>query len=108
MLRRLYGLDPAEYAGCTLYYPAGDMGVTELLLLRVQTDDQLETVQAAAQRRLDTQTNTFAGYAPEQYALCKDGSAIVIKGQDVMFVISADKDAAVRAFRAVHSGRAGA
>lgn len=62
MLRRLYGLDPAEYAGCALYYPAGDMGVTELLLLRVQTDDQLETVQAAA----------------------------------------------VRAFRAVHSGRAGA
>ena len=93
MLRRLYGLDPAEYAGCVLYYPAGDMG---------------ETVQAAAQRRLDTQTNTFAGYAPEQHALCKDGSAIVIKGQDVMFVISADKDAAVRAFRAVHSGRAGA
>ena len=82
MLRRLYGLDPAEYAGCVLYYPAGDMGVTELLLLRAQTDDQLETVQAAAQRRLDT--------------------------QDVMFVISADKDAAVRAFRAVHSGRAGA
>ena len=40
--------------------------------------------------------------------LCKDGSAIMIKGQDVMFVISADKDAAVRAFRAVHSGRAGA
>ena len=108
MLRRLYGLDPAEYAGCALYYPAGDMGVTELLLLRVQTDDQLETVQAAAQRRLDTQTNTFAGYAPEQYALCKDGSAVVIKGQDVMLVISADKDAAVRAFRAVHSGRAGA
>ena len=108
MLRRLYGLDPAEYAGCVLYYPAGDMGVTELLLLRAQTDDQLETVQAAAQRRLDTQTNTFAGYAPEQYALCEDGSAIVIKGQDVMFVISADKDAAVRAFRAVHSGRAGA
>ena len=32
MLRRLYGLDPAEYAGCALYYPAGDMGVTELLL----------------------------------------------------------------------------
>ena len=51
MIRRLYGLDPAEYAGCALYYPAGDMGVTELLLLRVQTDDQLETVQAAAQRR---------------------------------------------------------
>ena len=22
MLRRLYGLDPAEYAGCVLYYPA--------------------------------------------------------------------------------------
>ena len=114
MLRRLYGLDPAEYAGCALYYPAGDMGVTELLLLRVQTDDQQghrangKHHQAAAQQRLDTQTNTFAGYAPEQYALCKDGSAIVIKGQDVMFVISADKDAAVRAFRAVHSGRAGA
>ena len=74
-------------------------------MLRVQTDDQLETVQAAAQQRLDTQTNTFAGYAPEQYALCKDGSAIVIKGQDVMFVISADKDAAVRAFRALQAIR---
>ncbi|MFR5762326.1 MAG: GDSL-type esterase/lipase family protein [Oscillospiraceae bacterium] len=34
MLRRLYGLDPAEYAGCALYYPAGDMGVTELLAAR--------------------------------------------------------------------------
>lgn len=107
MIRRLYGLDPAEYAGCVLYYPAGDMGVTELLLLRVQTDAQLEAVQTAAQQRLDTQTNTFAGYAPEQYALCRDGSAIVTKGKDVLFVISADKDAAVRAFRAVHSGRTG-
>ena len=107
MIRRLYGLDPAEYAGCVLYYPAGDMGVTELLLLRVQTDAQLGAVQTAAQQRLDTQTSTFAGYAPEQYALCRDGSAIVTKGKDVLFVISADKDAVVRAFRAVHSGRTG-
>ena len=63
-----------------------------------------EHIKAAFEMRL----MCIAGYAPEQYALCKDGSAIVIKGQDVMFVISADKDAAVRAFRAVHSGRAGA
>ena len=30
MVRRLYGLDPADYAGCVLYYPAQSMGVTEL------------------------------------------------------------------------------
>ena len=35
MVRRLYGLDPADYAGCVLYYPAQSMGVTELLLLSI-------------------------------------------------------------------------
>ena len=45
MVRRLYGLDPADYAGCVLYYPAQSMGVTELLLVRVHYISLLRTGQ---------------------------------------------------------------
>lgn len=106
LLRRLYGLDAAEYDGYVLYYPATDMGVTELLLVRVHEPEQVQRVQTAMQTRLDTQTGVFAGYAPEQYALCQDGSAIVTQGTDVLFVISEQKDAVVRAFEAACNGRA--
>ena len=56
------------------------------------------------QTRLSGQEAVFAGYAPEQYALCKDGSAVNVQGLDVLFLISADKDDAVRAFTQAHSG----
>lgn len=105
MVRRLYGLDPADYAGCVLYYPAQSMGVTELLLVRVQDKSQIDAVKTAMQARLSGQEAVFAGYAPEQYALCQNGSAVSVQGLDVLFLISADKDAAVRAFTQAHSGR---
>ena len=36
MLRRLYGLNPSDYAEVVLYYPATNMGVEELLLVKLK------------------------------------------------------------------------
>lgn len=102
MARRLYALDEADYDGLVLYYPATNMGAEELCLVRVKDETQLGAVQAAMQTRLDAQTNVFAGYAPEQYDLCANHSAVVTGGLDVMLVIGKGKDAAVAAFTAAH------
>lgn len=102
MARRLYALDAADYDGLVLYYPATNMGAEELCLVRVKDASQLEAVQEAMQTRLDAQTNVFAGYAPEQYDLCANHSAVVTGGLDVMLVIGEGKDAAVAAFTAAH------
>lgn len=102
MVRRLYALDEADYDGLILYYPVTNMGAEELCLVRVKDEAQLEAVQEAMQARLDTQTNVFAGYAPEQYDLCVNHSAVVTGGLDVMLVIGEGKDAAVAAFIAAH------
>lgn len=102
MVRRLYALDEADYDGLILYYPVTNMGAEELCLVRVKDETQLEAVQEAMQARLDAQTNVFAGYAPEQYDLCVNHSAVVTGGLDVMLVIGEGKDAAVAAFTAAH------
>ena len=73
--------------------------------MRVQDKGQIDAVKTAMQARLSGQEAVFAGYAPEQYALCQNGSAVSVQGLDVLFLISADKDAAVRAFTQAHSGR---
>lgn len=104
MVRRLYALDPADYESVLLLYPASSMGAEELCLVRVRDESQLEAVQAAMQTRLDAQTNVFAGYAPEQYDLCVNKSAVMTAGMDVMLVISAQKDAAAAAFTRAHDG----
>ena len=98
MVKRLYGLDPAAFESCILYYPNTNMMAEELLILKLSDTTQQQSVRAAIEARVETQKTTFDGYGVEQYALLTDNCIIDIRGNFVLFVVNADCDAAQKAF----------
>ena len=46
MVKRLYGLDPAAFESCILYYPTTNMMAEELLIVKLSDRAQQETVRA--------------------------------------------------------------
>ena len=98
MVKRLYGLDPASFESCILYYPNTNMMAEEVLILKLKDTAQQESVRAAIEARVETQKTTFDGYGVEQYALLTDNCIIDIRGNFVLFVVNADCDAAQKAF----------
>ena len=98
MVKRLYGLDPASFEGCVLYYPNTNMMAEELLILKLSDTAQQQYVRAAIEARVETQKTTFDGYGVEQYALLTENCIIDIRGNFVLFVVNADCDAAQKAF----------
>ena len=98
MVKRLYGLDPAAFESCILYYPNTNMMAEELLILKLSDTAQQQSVRAAIEARVETQKTTFDGYGVEQYALLTDNCIIDIRGNFVLFVVNTDCDAAQKAF----------
>ena len=98
MVKRLYGLDPASFESCILYYPNTNMMAEELLILKLTDTAQQQSVRAAIEARVETQKTTFDGYGVEQYALLTENCIIDIRGNYVLFVVNADCDAAQKAF----------
>ena len=99
MVKRLYGLDPAAFESCILYYPTTNMMAEEVLIVKLSDLSQQETVRAAAEQRLATQKTTFEGYGVEQFDLLTNHSIIEVRGNYVLFVVNANCDAAQKAFR---------
>ena len=58
MVKRLYGLDPADFEGCTLYYPRTNMDAEELLILKLKDVSQREAVESAIRLRRPPLTAT--------------------------------------------------
>lgn len=98
MIRRLYGLDPNEYEGISLYYPDSNMGSREFLIVKMADTSQFETVEKAMTDRVDTQLGNFEGYAPTQYAMVENYE-LCHEGNYVLLVMSEDPAAAVKAFK---------
>ena len=100
LIKRLYGINPADYEGLTLYAPVSNIDARELLLVKLSDVSQQAAVVAATEQRLRTQTNAFDGYGTDQYALLTGHSVIEAHGNYVMFVVSENEAAAKAAFLA--------
>lgn len=98
MIRRLYGLDPADYEGIACLYPTTNMGAEELLVIKLASPDQRETAAAAVTARRDAQRAAFDGYGIEQCAML-DRSVIEVRGNYILFVCAEDTQPVVDAFR---------
>ena len=98
MVKRLYGLDPASFESCVLYYPNTNMMAEELLILKLSDTAQQQSVRSAIEARVETQKTTFDGYGVEQYALLTENCIIDIRGNFVLFVVNADCNEAQKAF----------
>lgn len=99
MVKRLYGIDPNDYDGVVLYYPNSAANANELLVVRLASTSQQETVKAAVAKRLATETTTFNGYGVGQYEMLQ-ASVTDVNGNYVLFVVSANPREADSAFRA--------
>ncbi|MBQ9030441.1 MAG: DUF4358 domain-containing protein [Parasporobacterium sp.] len=89
--RKLYGLNAQDYEGVVLYSPISNMDAEELLLVKLKNEDQAEELVAAVEKRLQTQTGIYEGYAPPQYELCQNG-VIDLQGNYLLYVVHADAD----------------
>ena len=99
MVRRFYGLDPAQFEDCALYYPLTNMEAEELFLVKLKDTAQADDVRAAVEKRLEAQKAVFDGYGVEQYNILCNFSRIEVRGNYILFVVGAQADTAVSAFR---------
>ncbi len=98
MIKRLYGLDPAAFESCILYYPTTNMMAEELLIVKLSDMSQQDMVRTAIEARLETQKTTFEGYGVEQFDLLTNHCVIEIRGNYVLFVVNAACTEAAKAF----------
>ena len=97
-IKRYYGLNPEDYRGIALYLPDDVMGVNEVLIVRLADEAQEEPVTEAAQKRLDTQKESFEGYGVEQTKLLND-AVLESKGDYVILIVSGKAQAGDEAFK---------
>ena len=100
-LKRLYGLDAADYDGVVLYTPSSAMGAEELLLVKLKSSDQMDTVYDAIMTRLDTQLNNFEGYGAEQTELL-NSALIITQGNYALLSVGENNDAVRTAFDKIY------
>ena len=98
MLKKHYGLNAQDYDGVVLYSPISNMDAEELLIVKLQSAQQMDELTEAVQERLDSQINIYEGYAPEQYDLCSH-AVLDPEGNYFLFVVHADADRIQEAFR---------
>ena len=98
LIRRFYGLDPAQFESCTLYYPTTNMMAEELLVVKLRDLSQQQAVKAAAEKRIATQKTTFEGYGVEQFEMLTSNSVIEVRGNYVLFVVAPNSAAVRKAF----------
>ena len=97
-LKRHYKLNANDYEEVLLYLPNDVMSVDELLIVRLKDDSQAEAVMEAAQKRLDTQKESFEGYGVEQTSLI-NSAVLAGRGSYVFLSVGEDTEEAYRAFR---------
>lgn len=98
MVKRLYGLDPGDFEGLTLYYPTTNMGAEEILLVKLSSTAQQDAVKTAIDARLDRQLSTFEGYGVTQCEMLQK-SVTLIQGNYILFIVAADTAPVVSAFQ---------
>ncbi|MBQ7595487.1 MAG: DUF4358 domain-containing protein [Clostridia bacterium] len=98
MIKRLYGLNPEDYEGCVLYYPETNMDAQELFIVKLADVSQQKDVEAAVEKRIETQKKTFDGYGIEQYALLTDNSVVEVRGNYILFIVNQNSESAKSAF----------
>ncbi len=98
LVKRFYGLDPSQFEACILYYPTTNMMAEELLIVKLSDMSQQEAVRAAVEQRIATQKTTFEGYGVEQFELLSSNAVVEVRGNYILFVVSAASAEARSAF----------
>lgn len=95
--KRNFGLNAADYGGVMYYSSEAAISAEEVLLVRVNSDDQIQQVTEAIEERVEAKKNDFDGYAPEQMKLLEDARQSV-RGNYIFFAASSKADEYLEAF----------
>ena len=98
LIKRFYGLDPANFEGCILYYPTTNMMAEEVLIVKLKDMSQQDQVRTAIEKRIQTQKTTFEGYGVEQFDLLTNNAVVEVRGNFVLFIVNANSAEAQKAF----------
>lgn len=71
-LKRFYSLNFADYKDVILYTPLSSMDVKEMMIIRVESEAQIDAIEMAVENRVSKQLESFSGYGAEQCALLDD------------------------------------
>lgn len=96
-LKRYYGLNSADYEGVMLYASQFNISAEEVLMIEVKSDQQMQEVRDAVDKRLETRLQTFEGYAPEQVQLIEQAQ-IQVRGQILFLAVSPHAESYAAAF----------
>lgn len=105
MIKRLYGIDPSEYAFCTLYYPLTNMDVDELLIVKYADHSQEASLREAVDARLEGQKKVFESYGVGQMDLMTHHSFYESRAGIAVFAVNAKSDDIRAAFIRVLEGK---
>ncbi len=75
-LKRYLDLDASMFEQIAFYRSENAMDADELVLAKFNTEEAKKSFLDAIQKRIESQTTTYEGYAPEQYDLMKKGKLI--------------------------------
>lgn len=83
--KRIFGLNAEDYEGIAYFKPVSQMDVEELLIVKVKSEEQMESLEEAADERIENQKKSFDGYGAAQCALLE--KAIVKKKGNFLFLL---------------------
>lgn len=89
--KRIFGLNAEDYDGVSYFKPISQMDVVELLIVKVKSDDQMETLESAVEERIEDQKKSFDGYGAAQCALLEK-AIIKEKGNFLFYCTSPDAE----------------
>ena len=81
--KRIFGLNAEDYEGIAYFKPVSQMDVEELLIVKVKSEEQMESLEEAADERIENQKKSFDGYGAAQCVLLE--KAIVKKKGNFLF-----------------------
>ena len=89
--KRIFGLNAEDYEGTAYFKPISQMDVEELLIVKVASDDQMETLEKAVEERVENQKKSFDGYGAAQCALLEK-AIVKEKGNFLFYCTSPDAE----------------
>lgn len=95
--KRIFGLNAEDYEGMAYFKPLSQMDVEELLIVKVKSDEQMETLQSTVTERIENQKKSFDGYGAAQCALLEK-SIVKEKGNFLFYCTSPDAEDYYEAF----------
>ena len=97
VFKRNFRLNAADYAGVMYYSTGANISAEEVLLIKVNSEDQIQEVTNAINERVESRMNDFEGYAPDEVKLLEDARQSV-RGTYIFFAASEKADDYLTAF----------